>query len=99
MTTYRGPAELGLARRVLLSITLPLERIVTFPVRETRRLWRDYVGLVDVREHNEELRQRITGLELENLQYREAIVSSDLLEVSTPELDDVVRLETIALHY
>jgi rod shape-determining protein MreC len=77
MTTHRGPVELGLAQRLLLSITLPLERVVTFPVRETRRLWRDYVGLVDVREHNEELRQRVTDLELENLQYKEAIVSSE----------------------
>jgi len=77
MVSHRGPAELGLARRLVLSITLPLQRVVTFPVRETRRLWSDYAELVRVRKENEQLRERILDLELENLQYREAIVSSE----------------------
>ena len=77
MLAHRGPAELGLARRLVLSATLPLQRVVTFPVREGARLWNDYVGLIHVRKENERLRGRVGDLELENLQYREAIVSSE----------------------
>ena len=77
MLSHRGPAELGLARRLVLSATLPLQRVVTFPVREAARLWNDYMGLIHVRKENEQLRGRVGDLELENLQYREAIVSSE----------------------
>ncbi len=77
MLSHRGPAELGLARRLVLSVTLPLQRVVTFPVHEAGRLWNEYVGLIHVRNENERLRGRVGDLELENLQYREAIVSSE----------------------
>ncbi len=77
MLSHRGPAELGLARRLVLSATLPLQRVVTFPVREAARLWNQYVGLIHVRKQNERLLGRVNELELENLQYREAIVSSE----------------------
>ena len=77
MLSYRQPTELGVARRLVLSVTLPLQRVVTFPVREAARLWNDYVGLIHVRKENERLLGRVGDLELENLQYREAIVSSE----------------------
>ncbi len=75
--SHQEPAQLGMAPRLVLAITLPLQRVVTFPVRETARLWNDYVGLIHVRQENEQLRGQITDLELENLQYAEAIVSSE----------------------
>ena len=77
MAAREGPAELGLGSRVVLSLTLPLEQMVTLPVREARRIWREYLALVGVREQNDRLRERIDRLEDENLQYREAIVSSE----------------------
>ncbi len=76
MSSQRAPSELGIAPRLVLGITLPLERMVTLPVREARTLWRDYLALVGVREANERLRDRLARLEEENLQYREAILSS-----------------------
>ncbi len=77
MLSHQGPVELGPASRVVLSVTLPLQRVVTFPVREAARLWNDYVGLIHVRKQNERLLGQVNELELENLQYREAIVSSE----------------------
>ncbi len=77
MLSNQGPAELGLARGLVLSVTLPLQRVVTFPVHEGARLWNEYVGLIHVRKENERLLGRVNELELENLQYKEAIVSSE----------------------
>ncbi len=77
MAAREGPAELGLGSRVVLTLTLPLEQMVTLPVREARRVWREYLALAGVREENDRLRERIDRLEDENLQYREAIVSSE----------------------
>ncbi|MCP4003541.1 MAG: rod shape-determining protein MreC [bacterium] len=76
MSSQRGPAEFGIAPRLVLGITLPLERMVTLPVREVRAVWRDYLALVAVRQANERLLDRLARLEEENLQYREAILSS-----------------------
>jgi rod shape-determining protein MreC len=77
MVSERKPAPLGLASRALVALTLPLERMVTLPVHEARGWWDELVVLVQVREENDRLRQRIARLEEENLQYREAIVSSE----------------------
>ncbi len=77
MASRRVPGEMGAASGVLVSLTLPLERMVTVPVDEARGWWDDLVELVQVREENSALRQRIARLEDENLQYREAIVSSE----------------------
>jgi rod shape-determining protein MreC len=77
MVSERKPAPLGLASRALVALTLPLERMVTLPVHEARGWWDELVVLVQVREENDRLRQRLARLEEENLQYREAIVSSE----------------------
>jgi rod shape-determining protein MreC len=77
MASQHGPAEIGFAPRLVLNLTLPLERMVTLPVQELRGVWSDYVALVGVREENESLRGRIARLEDENHQYREAILSSE----------------------
>ncbi|MFQ5513824.1 MAG: rod shape-determining protein MreC [Myxococcota bacterium] len=77
VSSGQRPGDLGIASRLLLSLTLPLERLVTFPVREGRQLWEDYVALVGVREENDALRTRIAELEDQRLQYEEAIVSAE----------------------
>jgi rod shape-determining protein MreC len=77
IVSERGPAPFGLASRALVALTLPLERMVTLPVHQARGWWDELVALVQVREENDRLRQRIARLEEENLQYREAIVSSE----------------------
>lgn len=77
MVSERTPAQFSLASRALVAITLPLERMVTLPVQEAQGWWDELVVLVQVREENDRLRQRIARLEEENLQYREAIVSSE----------------------
>src|SRR5262245_5833060 len=77
MASQHGPRELGFAPRLVLNLTLPLERMVTLPVSQFRGVWSDYVSLVDVREENERLRGRLARAEEENHQYREAILSSE----------------------
>ena len=77
MASQHGPADIGFAPRLVLNLTLPLERMVTLPVRELRGVWSDYVALVGVREENDQLRGRLARLEDENQQYREAILSSE----------------------
>jgi rod shape-determining protein MreC len=71
------PSELSLPSRVILELTVPVERMVTLPVTFVRRVWNGYVSLVGVKEKNQELRSRIVELEEENLQYREEIVASE----------------------
>jgi rod shape-determining protein MreC len=77
VSSGRASDDLGVGSRLLFSITLPIERVITFPVRKARSLWRDYLALVDVRGENAKLRVRIADLEEQNLQYEEAIVSSE----------------------
>jgi len=77
MASQKAPAELGFAPRLVLNLTLPLERMVTLPLWELRDLWGDYESLVGVREENERLRDRLARAEEENHQYREAILSSE----------------------
>jgi rod shape-determining protein MreC len=77
MASQRAPHELGFAPRLVLNLTLPLERMVTLPLSEFRGVWSDYVALVGVREDNERLRGRLARAEEENHQYREAILSSE----------------------
>jgi rod shape-determining protein MreC len=72
-----GPAEIGLAPRLILEITAPLERMVVLPVAAARSLWKDYLALVGVRHRNQRLREELARLREENLQYREAILASE----------------------
>lgn len=67
------------AARALLELAAPVQKAITRPVHFVRDGWRRYVALVDLQEENEALRARIAGLEEENLQYREALVTSGQL--------------------
>jgi len=77
MASRKGPTELGFAPRLVLNLTLPLERMVTMPLSQLRGVWSDYMALMGVREENERLRGRLARAEEENHQYREAILSSE----------------------
>jgi rod shape-determining protein MreC len=77
MTSQRRPAELGVGSQLLVELTVPLQRMVTLPVRELRSLWAEYISLVLVREENDHLRGELARVKEENLQYREAIVASE----------------------
>ena len=77
MTSQKRPAGLGVGSQLLVELTLPLQQMVTLPVRELRALWGDYISLVHVREQNEQLRSELARVKEENLQYREAIVASE----------------------
>ena len=42
MTSQKRPAQLGIGSQLLLELTVPLQRMVTLPVRELRGLWGEY---------------------------------------------------------
>ena len=76
--TRRGDSDsLSKGSQLLVEVSLPFQRMVTFPVRELQGLWDEYIALVEVREQNTHLRSKLSRLEEENLQYREAIVASE----------------------
>ena len=65
---------------VVLDAAAPLQSLVSTPAGSLTNTWSRYVNLIGVAEENELLRQRIAELEDENLQYREALVTSGQLE-------------------
>ena len=77
LSSRGDPQELGLAPRLVLEITSPLERMVVLPVTAMRSTWSEYMALVGVRSENQRLREELSRLRDENLQYREAIVASE----------------------
>lgn len=72
-------AERHWALRGLLEIAAPVQRAITRPVHLVRDTWERYLALVDLEAENETLRDHIARLEEENLQYREALVTSGQL--------------------
>ena len=67
-------------RGVLFEIAVPIQKVLTLPVRATTDAWRRYVALVDLGAENERLKERIAVLQEESLQYREALVASGHLQ-------------------
>jgi rod shape-determining protein MreC len=65
---------------VVLEAAAPLQKLVAAPAGAIADTWSDYVNLVGVGQENEALRDRIAALEDENLQFREALVTSGQLE-------------------
>lgn len=80
MSSRREPAEMTLGSQALLEVTVPLQQMVTLPVRELRDLWEDYVALVGLRERLDELETRNAKLQEENLRLQEAVVASERFE-------------------
>jgi len=67
------------AARALLELAAPVQKAITKPVHFVRDTWQRYVALVDLQAENEALRAGLARLEEENLQYREALVTSGQL--------------------
>ncbi len=75
-----GGRDLPWWQAVMLEVAVPIQDLVASPADAGRRLWEDYVVLLDVREENQRLKDRVVDLEEENLQYREALVASEHLQ-------------------
>jgi rod shape-determining protein MreC len=65
--------------RALLEVAAPVQKAITRPVHFVRDTWQRYVALVELQAENEALRAELARLEEENLQYREALVTSGQL--------------------
>jgi rod shape-determining protein MreC len=61
---------------IVLEVTAPIERVLSAPIDGARDFYAEYVDLLGVRAENRRLRRRIAEIESENLQFREALVSS-----------------------
>jgi len=81
MLRDRGDAaeERHWAARALLELAAPVQKAITRPILFVRETWERYVALVDLHAENEALRAEVARLEEENLQYREALVTSGQL--------------------
>ena len=71
------PRDLGLASRLIMKLTLPIERMVSFPIEEAKDGLRALAELTRVHSENLELRGKVAALREENLRYREDLVSSE----------------------
>jgi rod shape-determining protein MreC len=71
------PSDLSLPGRLILQLTVPVERMVTLPISFFRRAWTGYVALTAVGEENRQLEERVASLQQENMKFREAIVASE----------------------
>ncbi len=74
-----GGRELSWFEGLLLDISAPVQGALAAPVDAVAAVWQGYVDLLDVRADNERLASRVAELEEENLQYREALVTSGRL--------------------
>jgi rod shape-determining protein MreC len=73
------PEDRHWAAHALLEIAAPVQKVITRPVHVVRDTWRRYGALVDLEAENRALREQLTELEQENLQFREALVASGQL--------------------
>jgi rod shape-determining protein MreC len=79
-TLRPGRDDLSTVPAALLDIAVPLQGLLTAPVDLARGLVRRYVALTGLRSENDALRTRLSELEDENLQYREALLESAHLD-------------------
>jgi len=71
-----GRRQLPWWQAIVLEIAAPVERVVSAPIDGVKAFFEEYVDLLGVRADNRRLRLRIAEIESENLQFREALVSS-----------------------
>lgn len=69
-------SELPWWQAVVLEVAAPVERVVSAPIDGVKDFFEAYVDLLGVRAENRQLQRRIAEIESENLQFREALVSS-----------------------
>jgi len=75
----RGARDAGWLGGFFLEVAAPIQKALSAPVDGVRNTWGNYVALLDVRDQNARLRERVAQLQEENLQFREALVESGRL--------------------
>ena len=75
----RGSRDSGWLGGFFLEVAAPIQKALSAPVDGVRSAWGNYVALLDLRDENERLRERVAQLQEENLQFREALVESGRL--------------------
>lgn len=75
-TLAEGGRELPWWQAAVLEVTAPIERIISAPFDGIGSFYENYVDLIGTRAENRRLRRRISEIESENLQFREALVAS-----------------------
>jgi rod shape-determining protein MreC len=75
----RGSRDSGWLGGFFLEVAAPIQKALSAPVDGVRSVWGGYVDLLDVRDDNARLRERVAQLQEENLQFREALVASGRL--------------------
>lgn len=76
-------------RATILEVSAPIGRLVSAPVDGVKGFYRDYLDLLAVRSENARLVQRLAEIESENVQFREALVTSGNLERVAAMRDEV----------
>lgn len=71
-----GGRELPWWQAIVLEVAAPVQRVVSAPVDGARDFFSNYVDLIGAKAENRRLRRRIAEVESENLQFREALVTS-----------------------
>lgn len=71
------PTTTGIASRVLIEFTGPLQQMVTLPQQHFRRAWEGYVALWGVREERDRMARELAAVSQENIRLREALVASE----------------------
>ena len=84
----RSDCALPWWQAAILEVTAPIERLISAPIDGVKGVYRDYVDLLAVRAENAELAQRLAQTESDNVQLREALVTSGHLERVAAMRDD-----------
>lgn len=71
--------EQSSAAHLLFDLVIPLQGVLTKPVRAVADIWDDYVALVGIKEENDRLKRELAEVKDHSLQYREALVASSNL--------------------
>jgi rod shape-determining protein MreC len=72
----------------VLDLAVPVQKMVSTPIEFAQHAFRDYVALLEVRDQNEALHERLAAVTEENLQLREALVASGRLARIAEMRDD-----------
>jgi rod shape-determining protein MreC len=80
--------ELAWWSGAVLDLAVPVQKMVSTPIEFAQHAFRDYVALLEVRDQNEALHERLAAVTEENLQLREALVASGRLARIAEMRDD-----------
>lgn len=72
--------EGNIFQRLLLDAARPLQNLIKVPSRFISGAWEDYVFLIDLKNDNDRLREKVLHQEQEIFEYKEALVSSGHLQ-------------------